>query len=81
MDKTILRALRALYEPGALCRGLARILVEQGQPCDHTFQHTRAIFAQYAPDVDVDRYVALLQQAGAGCDCAVGYNICTQRGV
>jgi hypothetical protein len=71
-----LRHLRVLYDPVALCYGLKRILLDQGQSCDHTFRHTRAIFAQYAPDVDVDAYIALLQEMGAQCDCEVGNNIC-----
>lgn len=78
--RTPLQQLRAIYNPAGLCRGLARVLVEQGQPCDHTFRHTRAFFAAYAPDVDVPAYIALLELAGAHCDCEVGHNVCARIG-
>lgn len=68
-----------MYDPRALCRGLVRILEEQEQACAHDFTHTRALFAHYAPDVDVAAYIALLEELGAHCDCEVTLNICTQR--
>jgi hypothetical protein len=75
-----LAGLRRIYDPAALCRGLARVLVEQGQACDHTFRFTRAYFARYAPDVNVESYIAALEAAGAHCDCEVGNNLCAEMG-
>jgi len=73
-----LKQLRRLYDPLALCSALARALIDQGRPCDHSYQHTRAFFARYAPDVDVDRYIALLADLGGHCDCEIGLNVCGQ---
>ena len=76
LSRRALRPLARLYDPQALCFGLQRILLEQQQPCAHDFAHTRAIFAQYAPDVDVPQYLAKLEALGAHCDCEVLHNIC-----
>jgi hypothetical protein len=80
-NKGLLRDLRRVYDPAALCRGLARVLVEQGAPCDHTFRYSRAYFAHYAPDIDADAYLARLDAAGLHCDCEVGFNLCADLGV
>lgn len=74
--RRVLRHLRALYDPQALCFGLQKILLEQQQPCAHDFTHTRALFARYAPDIDVPAYLALLGDLGAHCDCEVIQNVC-----
>jgi hypothetical protein len=79
--RAALRQLRQLADPAALCYDLAQILIHQGQPCDHTFRYTRAFFAHYAPDVDVEQYIGVLKEAGANCDCEVGNNICPETGV
>lgn len=76
-----LAQLRRRYGLSALCFYLARVLLDQGQPCDHTFRHTRAYYAQHAPDVDVEPVLALLRDAGAGCDCEIGHNLCPATGV
>jgi len=79
--RAALQRLRAVYDPSGVCRGLARALVEQGHVCDHSFRFTRAYLADYAPDVNADQYVALLDQAGYHCDCEAGYNLCSKLGV
>jgi Protein of unknown function (DUF2695) len=71
-----LARLRRIYDPRALCQGLAKVLIDAGEPCDHTYKHTRAFFARYAPDVDVDQVLALVAELGGGCDCEIGLNVC-----
>ncbi len=73
--------LSKIFDPAAYCRGLARVLVEQGQPCAHDFAHTRTLFQHYAPDVDVNSYIQVLEAAGYHCDCEVGYNLCADLGI
>lgn len=75
---TPLARLRRMYAPSALCYHLGEILLVQQQPCAHDFAHTRAFFAHYAPDVDVDAYIGVLQELGAHCDCEIGHNVCTR---
>ncbi len=70
------KQLRRMYDPLALCYGLSRDMHDDGQVCDHTYRLTRAYFTRYAPDVEVDRYIALLDELGGHCDCEVGLNVC-----
>jgi hypothetical protein len=55
-------------------------LVDQGQVCDPTFRFTRAYFARYAPDVDVEGYIHALEAVGAHCGVAVGNNLGAEMG-
>jgi len=70
--------LRRIYDPAALCHTLAVELLDHGKQCDHTFTITRASFAYYAPDVNVDPYIQILEELGAHCDCEVAYNVCAK---
>jgi hypothetical protein len=76
-----LKKLAALYDPAAICYGLAEVLIEQQQPCKHDYSIVRSQLAEYAPDVDADAVVAELEALGYHCDCEVGYNLCAELGV
>lgn len=75
------REANQLYELSALCYRLGLAFAEGQQECDHTFKHTRAFFAGFAPHIDAEQYIHLLRGAGAACDCEVGLNICADLGV
>lgn len=73
---TPLARLRKLYDPLALCYGLTKQLARQ--PCVHDFTQTRALLAHYAPQVDADALIALVQEMGAHCDCEILNNVCVK---
>jgi hypothetical protein len=43
--------------------------------CVHDFTPTRALFAHYAPPVDADAMIAMMQEIGAHCDCEIFNNV------
>ncbi len=75
-----LKRLARMLDPLALCYGLGQASDYGRRPCDHTFTRTRALLADYAPDVDPAAYIAELAALGAHCDCEVGLNICPETG-
>ncbi len=77
-QRAALRAIRRIYDPLALCYGLSQVMPNGPADCDHTYRYTRARFAEYAPDVDVDHYLALLAKLGGHCDCEIGLNVCAR---
>lgn len=77
-ERAALKELRRLYDPLALCYGLSQAMPNGPAECDHTYRHTRALFAEYAPDVNQDRYIELLAVLGGHCDCEIGLNVCAR---
>lgn len=76
------RLLQAKGVPSeGLCAYLARRLLEPGaEPCKHDFKHTRDYVTSYRGIADPEPVLALLEEAGAVCDCEVGYNFCAEIG-
>ena len=77
-ERAARKEIRRMYDPLALCYGLSEDMPDGPAQCDSTYRYTRAFFAEYAPDVDVDRYLALLAVLGGHCDCEIGLNVCAR---
>jgi len=75
-----LNRLAKLYDPTALCYGLGKRTEYGRRDCDFTFKHTRAVLAEYAPDVNADAVVAELERLGCHDDLETMLNICPDTG-